>query len=140
MVFMKNSCHRSLWNDKRVVLYTKVIPSILTTQNTQDRFIEVRLVDYDTEETVRNVTYSIVLETDNHQLIRDLLSSRIRPVKVKVEPHSNYLKITNFTSHKNGVRHSQSGNITIQGPILLNPRILPLLYRSNRISRSQSYY
>jgi hypothetical protein len=108
-------------NDKRVVLYTKVIPSILTTQNTQDRFIEVRLVDYDTEETVRNVTYSIVLEKDNHQLIRDLFSSELGPLWIKVEPHSNYLKITNFTSHKDGIWHSQSGNITIQGPILLDP-------------------
>jgi hypothetical protein len=107
-------------DNKRVVLYTKVSPSILTTQNTQDRFIEVRLIDYDTEETVRNVTYLIVLEKDNHQLIKDLFSSELGPLRIKVEPHSNYSKITNFTSHKDGIWHSQSGNITIQGPILLD--------------------
>ncbi len=108
-------------DDKRVVLYTKVSPTILTAQNTQDRFIEVRLIDYDTEETVRNVTYLIVLEKDNHQLIRDLFGSELGPLRIKVEPHSNYSKITNFTSHKDGIWHSQSGNITIQGPILLDP-------------------
>ena len=72
-------------DNKRVILYTKVSPSILTTQNTQDRFIEVRLIDYDTEETVRNVTYLIVLAKDNHQLIKDLFSKsvRIRPIKDK---------------------------------------------------------
>ena len=43
------------------------------------------------------------------------------PLRIKVEPHSNYSKITNFTSHKDGIWHSQSGNITIQGPILLDP-------------------
>ena len=108
-------------DNKRVILYTKVSPSILTTQNTQDRFIEVRLNDYDTEETVRNVTYLIVLAKDNHQLIKDLFSSELGPLRIKVEPHSNYSKITNFTSHKDGIWHSQSGNITIQGPILLDP-------------------
>ncbi|HMK58194.1 MAG TPA: hypothetical protein VK462_04010 [Nitrososphaeraceae archaeon] len=71
-------------DNKRVVLYTKVSPSILTTQNTQDRFIEVRLIDYDTEETVRNVTYLIVLEKDNHQLIKDLFSSELGPLRIKV--------------------------------------------------------
>ena len=108
-------------DNKRVVLYTKVSPSILTTQNTQDRFIEVRLIDYDTEETVQNVSYLIVLEKDNHQLIKDLFSSELGPLRIKVEPHGNYSKITNFTSHKDGIWHSQSGNITIQGPILLDP-------------------
>ena len=108
-------------DDKRVVLYTKISPTILTTQNTQDRFIEVRLIDYDTEETVRNVTYLIVLEKDNHQLIKDLFGSELGPLRIKVEPHSNYSKITNFTSHKDGIWHSQSGNITIQGRILLDP-------------------
>jgi len=87
-----------IMDGKRVVLYTKVSPSILTSQNIQDRFIEVRLIDYDTEETVRNVSYLIVLEKDNHQLIKDLFSSG--PLRIKVEPHSNYSKITNFTSHK----------------------------------------
>jgi hypothetical protein len=113
-------------DDKRVVLYTKVSPSILTSQNTQDRFIEVRLIDYDTEETVRNVSYLIVLAKDNHQLIKDLFSSEIGPLRIKVEPHSNYSKITNFTSHKDGIWHSQSGNITIQGPILLEPGLYHL--------------
>jgi hypothetical protein len=113
-------------DDKRVVLYTRVSPSILTSQNTQDRFIEVRLIDYDTEETVRNVSYLIVLAKDNHQLIKDLFSSEIGPLRIKVEPHSNYSKITNFTSHKDGIWHSQSGNITIQGPILLEPGLYHL--------------
>jgi hypothetical protein len=109
-----------IMDDKRVVLYTKVSPSILTSQNTQDRFIEVGLIDYDTEETVRNVPYLIILEKDNHQLIKDLFSSELGPLRIKVEPHGNYSKITNFTSHKDGIWHSQSGNITIQGPILLD--------------------
>ena len=108
-------------DNKRVVLYTKVSPSILTTQNTQDRFIEVRLIDYDTEETVQNVSYLIVLEKGNHQLIKDLFSSELGPLRIKVDPHGNYSKITNFTSHKHGIWQSQSGNITIQGPILLDP-------------------
>jgi hypothetical protein len=108
-------------DNKRVILYTKISPSILTTQNTQDRSIEVRLIDYDTEETVQNVSYLIVLEKDNRQLIKDLFSSELGPLRIKVEPHSNYSKITNFTSHKDGIWHSQSGNITIQGPILLDP-------------------
>ena len=73
------------------------------------------------EETVQNVSYLIVLEKDNHQLIKDLFSSELGPLRIKVEPHSNYSKITNFTSHKDGIWHSQSGNITIQGPILLDP-------------------
>jgi len=107
-------------DNKRVVLYTKVSPSILTTQNTQNRFIEVRLIDYDTEETVQNVSYLIVLEKDNHQLIKDLFSSELGPLRIKVEPHGNFSKITNFTSHKDGIWHTQSGNITIQGPILLD--------------------
>jgi len=110
-----------IMDDKRVVLYTKISPSILTAQNTQDRFIEVKLIDYDTEETVQNVTYLIVLEKDDHQLIKDLFSSEFGPLRIKVEPNSNYSKITNFTSHKDGIWHSQSGNFTIQGPILLDP-------------------
>ncbi|HTH22857.1 MAG TPA: hypothetical protein VL854_11620, partial [Nitrososphaeraceae archaeon] len=107
-------------DDKQVVLYTKVSPSIMTTHNTQYRFIEVRLIDFETEETVRNVTYLIVLEKDNHQLIKDLFSSELGPLRIKVEPHGNFSKITNFTSHKYGIWHTQSGNITIQGPILLD--------------------
>jgi len=107
-------------DDKQVVLYTKVSPSIMTTHNTQDRFIEVRLIDYETEETVQNVTYLIVLEKDNHQLIKDLFSSELGPLRIKVEPHGNFSKITNFTSHKYGIWYTQSGNITIQGPILLD--------------------
>lgn len=73
------------------------------------------------KETVQNVSYLIVLEKENHQLIKDLFSSELGPLRIKVEPHGNYSQITNFTSHKDGIWHSQSGNITIQGPILLDP-------------------
>ena len=66
-------------DNKRVVLYTKVSPSILTTQNTQDRFIEVRLIEYDTEESDRNVTYLIVLAPIDQRFIQ----FRIRPIKDK---------------------------------------------------------
>ena len=54
-------------------------------------------------------------------MIEDLLSSELGPLRIKVEPHSIYSKITNFTSHKDCIWYSQSGNITIQGPILLDP-------------------
>ena len=49
-------------------------------------------------------------------MIKDLFSSG--PLRIKVEPHSNYSKITNFTSHKDGIWHSQSGNITIKTDLL----------------------
>jgi len=109
-----------IMDDKRLVLYTKLSPSILTAQNTQDRFIEVKLIDYDTQEPVQNVSYLIILEKDNRQLIKALFRSELGPLRIRIEPHDNYSRVTNFTSHKDGIWYSKSGNITIQGPILLD--------------------
>lgn len=101
-------------DDKRLVLYTKLSPSILAAQNTQDRFID------DTKEPVQNVSYLIILEKDNRQLIKDLFRSELGPLRIRIEPHDNYSRVTNSTSHKDGIWYSKSGNITIQGPILLD--------------------
>lgn len=109
-----------IMDDKRLVLYTKLSPSILTAQNVQDGYIEVKLIDYDTEEPVQNVSYLIILEKDNRQLIKDLFRSELGPLRIRIEPHDNYSRVTNFTSHKDGIWYSKSGNITIQGPILLD--------------------
>ncbi len=105
---------------KRLVLYTKISPTILTAQNPQDMYIEVKLIDYDAEETVQNVSYLIILEKDNRQLINYLFRSELGPLRITIEPFGSTSRVTNFTSYNDGIWDSKSGNITIQGPILLD--------------------
>ena len=52
-------------NGEKLLLYTKVSPSIIQAEDRQNRYLDIMVTDYDTEELVQNASYKIMIYKDN---------------------------------------------------------------------------
>jgi len=50
-------------NGEKLLLFAKVSPNIINVGDTQNRYLDVRIVDYDTEELVQNASYQIMIRS-----------------------------------------------------------------------------
>lgn len=113
-------------NGEKLFLYTKVSPSVIKHEDGQNRYLEVKIIDYNTEESVPNATYQILLFKDNKIIMEGKFHSEPGPLNIRIEPKGNHLVVSGFTSLSNGTWNTSTGDITIQGPILLDPGLYHL--------------
>jgi hypothetical protein len=106
--------------DREASLYTKINPPILTSDSKENAFFELRLFDANTDETIKFVSYFITVEKDGQLLMRDLFHSSQGPLKLKINPTtSETVNVFGSTEPFLGGWTSQTGEITINGPLLL---------------------
>jgi len=106
--------------DREASLYTKINPTILTSDSKEDAFFELRLIDAKTDETIKFVSYFITVEKDGQLLMRDLFHSPDGPLKFKIHPTaSGSVNVFGSTEPFLGGWSSETGNFTIKGPLLL---------------------
>ena len=106
--------------DREASLYTKINPPILTSDSKEDAFFELKLFDAKTDETIKFVAYFITVEKGGKLLMRDLFQSSQGPLKLKINPTtSETVTVFGSTEPFLGGWTSQTGNITINGPLLL---------------------
>ena len=106
--------------DREASLYTKINPSILTSDSKENAFFELRLFDAKTDENIKFVSYFITVEKDDQLLMRDLFHSPTGPLKLKINPTSSKsISVFGSTEPFLGGWTSETGDITINGPLLL---------------------
>jgi hypothetical protein len=113
-------------NGEKLLLYTKVSPSIIQAEDRQNRYLDIMVTDYDTEELVQNASYKIMIYKDNRIIMEGKFHSESGPLKITIEPMDDNLKVTKFTSLSNGTWTTKTGDITIQGPVFINPGLYHL--------------
>jgi hypothetical protein len=92
----------------------------LTSDSKENAFFELRLFDANTDETIKFVSYFITVEKDGQLLMRDLFHSSQGPLKLKINPTtSETVNVFGSTEPFLGGWTSQTGEITINGPLLL---------------------
>lgn len=106
--------------DREASLYTKINPPILTSDSKENAFFELRLFDAKTDENIKFVSYFVTVEKDGQLLMRDLFHSSQGPLKLKINPTSSEtVSVFGSTEPFLGGWTSQTGDITINGPLLL---------------------
>jgi hypothetical protein len=106
-------------NGQELILTTKVSPSILTAEDRQDRFFDISVFDYNTEEVIQNTSFQITLYKDDQAILHGNFHSDPGPLKIRITDVGHDLRVGNFTSHSNNIWSTKTGNVTIQGPVLL---------------------
>ena len=113
-------------NGEKLLLYTKVSPSIIKAEDRQNRYLDIMVTDYDTEELVQNASYKIMIYKDNEIIMEGKFHSELGPLKITIEPMDDNLKVKKFTSLSNGTWTTETGDITIQGPVFITPGLYHL--------------
>ena len=101
------------------ILTTKVSPSILTAEDIQDRFFDLSVFDYNTEEVIQNTSFLITLYKDDHVIMHGNFHSDPGPLKIRITDVGGDQRVGNFSSYSDNIWRTKTGNITIQGPLLL---------------------
>ena len=83
-------------NGEKLLLYTKVSPSIIQAEDRQNRYLDIMVTDYDTEELVQNASYKIILYKDNRIIMEGKFHSESGPLKITIEPMDYNLKERNL--------------------------------------------
>jgi hypothetical protein len=104
--------------DREASLFTRINPPILTSDTKENPFVELRLIDAKTDETIKFVSYFITVEKDGQLLMRDLFHSSQGPLKLKINPTpSETVNVSGSTEPFLGGWTNQTGEITINGPL-----------------------
>ena len=106
--------------DREASLYTKISPPILTSESKENAFFELKLFDAKTDKNIEHVSYFIAVEKDGNLIMRDLFHSHQGPLKLKIDPQEgNFINIFGSTEPFLGGWTSETGDISVSGPILL---------------------
>lgn len=105
--------------DREASLSTSVSPPILTADSHDKRFIELRLYDANTGNNISNVNYFITVTKGGKMLMRDLFYSKAGPLKIQITPHEGPVNVYGSQEPYLGGWMSESGQIAVQGPVLM---------------------
>ncbi|HET9774621.1 MAG TPA: hypothetical protein VFP25_06520 [Nitrososphaeraceae archaeon] len=106
--------------DREASLYTKISPPILTSESKENAFFELKLFDAKTDKNIEHISYFISVEKDGKLIMRDLFHSHQGPLKLKINPQEgNFINIFGSTEPFLGGWTSETGDISVSGPILL---------------------
>ena len=104
--------------DRVASLYTKISPPILTSDTMQNAFFQLKLFDSKTGNNITNVNYFLTVYKGDKLLLRELFYSKDGPLTLKFEPGEGPVKVYGSTETFLGGWSSDTGPITISGPVL----------------------
>jgi hypothetical protein len=104
--------------DRVASLYTKISPPILTSDTLQNAFFQLRLFDSNTGNNITNVNYFLTITKADKLLLRELFYSKEGPLSLKFEPGEAPIKVFGSTEPFLGGWTSETGQLTISGPVL----------------------
>src|SRR6266540_1381222 len=106
--------------DRQASLFTKVSPPVLTSDSPQKRFFELRLYDAKTGNNITNVNYFITVTKGGKLLMRDLFYSKSGPLRIEINPREGPVTVFGSPEPLLGGWSSETDQITVQGPVLLD--------------------
>lgn len=99
-------------------LYTKISPPLLTSDAMQNAFFQLRLFDSNTGNNITDVNYFLTISKGDEVLFRELFYSKKGPLTLKFQPNEGPISIFGTTEPFLGGWTSDTGDITIAGPVL----------------------
>jgi len=104
--------------DRAASLYTKISPPVITSDTKQNAFFQLRLFDSKTNENITNVNYFLTIIKGDKVLLRELFYSKEGPFTLKFQPNQGPIKVFGTTEPFLGGWTSETGQMTISGPVL----------------------
>ncbi|HZC88997.1 MAG TPA: hypothetical protein VE199_05200, partial [Nitrososphaera sp.] len=111
--------------NRQASLFVKVNPPILTTSSKQDAFMQFRLFDANTNETVKYTTYNIEVTKGTAEngtsIMQGFFQAPNGLLTLKIEPQAGPLTIYgNQDPILNAYVADPGGTVNIRGPLLLD--------------------
>jgi hypothetical protein len=112
------------FGNKQAALFVKINPPILTTESKQDAFLQFRLFDAKTNETIKypNLLIAIYkgLDPKAKPLLQDAFVSQNGLLTLKVKPQPGEVQVQgNKDPFTNAWQADPGGNVNVNGPVLL---------------------
>ena len=104
--------------DRVASLYTKISPPVMTSDTVQNAFFQLRLFDSNTMNNITNVNYFLTINKEDEILLRELFYSKQGPLTLKFQPDKGPIRIYGSIEPFLGGRTSETGEITVSGPVL----------------------
>jgi hypothetical protein len=117
-----------LWEEKinanvgnRVMsMFIKINPPVLTSENLQDRYMQLRFFDANTNNPIKNVSFFLNATKGNQPLMYDLFYTKSGNLTIKFQPGGTVGKWTVYGDHEPllGGWTSIGDEVNVQAPIL----------------------
>ena len=109
--------------DRDASLFIKISPPILTKDTIGDKFLELRLFDAKTGETIKHTSFFLTVDKDGHLLMRDLFHTHSGNLTIKIQ--SEDLDVNDVIVYGDQEPFldgwtSINDKITVKAPILLD--------------------
>ncbi|MBP0119581.1 MAG: peptidase [Nitrosarchaeum sp.] len=104
-------------------LFIKISPPILTENTAEDKFLELRLFDAKTGETIKHTSFFVTVDKDGKLLMRDLFHTHTGSLIIKIK--SEDLDVNDIVVYGDHEPYldawtSVNDNISVKAPILLD--------------------
>lgn len=106
--------------DRQASLFTRIFPPVLTTETQDNPFLQLRLYDANTNETIQHVSYFVTATKDGELLMRELFHSHEGEITIKVNPQEGPTTVFGTFEPFLGGWMSEGGQVAVTGPLLLD--------------------
>ncbi len=117
--FSSENVYASIGN-RKMAMFIKVNPPIITSDNLQDRYLQLRFFDAQTNASINNVSFWLNVTKGNQKLMYDLFYTSDGTIELKFKPGGSVGKWTVFANQQpqNLAWYSESNQVDVQSPIL----------------------
>ena len=107
--------------NRQASLFIKISPPILTSDNIQDAFLQLRLFDANNNQTIQHTSFFITVTKNDKLLMRDLFHTHSGLITIKIEPTNTPGKWQVYGDQEpfQGGWTSTNDQLGVQAPILL---------------------
>ena len=109
--------------DRDASLFIKISPPILTKDTAGDKFLELRLFDAKTGETIQHTSFFVTVDKEGKLLMRDLFHTHSGTLTIKIQSEDldvNDIIVYGDEEPFQGGWTSTNDKITVKAPILLD--------------------
>ncbi|MEK6866571.1 MAG: peptidase, partial [Thermoproteota archaeon] len=109
--------------DRDASLFIKISPPILTKDSVGDKFLELRLFDATTGETIQHTSFLVTVDKEGKLLMRDLFHTHSGNLTIKIQSEDldvNDVVVYGDEEPFQGGWTSVNDKITVKAPILLD--------------------
>jgi len=109
--------------DRDASLFIKISPPILTKDTVGDKFLQLRLFDAKTGQTIQHTSFFVTVDKDGKLLMRNLFHTHSGDLTIKIQSQDmdvNDVIVYGDQEPFQGGWTSTNDQITVKAPILLN--------------------
>jgi hypothetical protein len=117
--FTQENVYANIGN-RKMAMFIKVNPPILTSENLQDRYLQLRFFDADTNQSINNVSFFLNVTKGDQKFMYDLFYTNNGIMEIKFQPGGTVGQWTVYGDKEPtlGGWYSQTNQVDVQAPIL----------------------